>query len=154
MQRPGTTDTPVGRLGNVEVSKFEAPTGPRLRLRRVERQQAEAYFDPLELEGLTRARYKPFPFLPGRKDHEERLLRAVSGARMELLQNEFAMVGVGLARANGEERLFIRDMNAGQAIVLSPEELEGLLRARHKDFAVLIDTSDLIAIPEPDIDEA
>ncbi len=64
------------------------------------------------------------------------------------------MVGVGVARSKNHAGLFIRDMNAGQTVLLLPDELEALLRARHKDFAPLIDTSDLIAVHEPDIDQA
>ncbi len=63
------------------------------------------------------------------------------------------MVGVAVARSDGEPGLLIRDMNAGQSVLLSPAELEALLRARHMDFAPLIDTSDLVAIPEPDLDD-
>lgn len=149
----GITDTPLARLGNVEVSKFETATGPRLRLRRAGAGTVEAYLDPLELEGLTRVRYKPSALLPGGAGGpEDRRTRAATG-RVEPLQNEFAMVGVGVAHSDGEPGLLIRDMNAGQTVLLTAGELEALLRARHIDFAPLIDTSDLIAIPEPDIDE-
>ncbi len=150
------TDTPLARVGNVEVSKFETATGARLRLRRADRTPSEAYLDPLELEGLTRVRYKPIAVLPAgdRKDSDETQLRSASPERLEQLQNEFAMVGVGVARWNDDARLLIRDMNAGQTVLLTAAELENLLRARHMDFAPLVDTSDLIAIPEPDIDEA
>lgn len=146
-------DTPLARLGNVEVSKFEAATGPRLRLRRVGRGPGEAYLDPLELEGLTRVRHKPIPLLPPRNSEKE-LLAGSSPQKMEVLQNEFAMVGVGVARSKTKEGLLIRDMNAGQVVLLTADELESLLRAHHMDFAPLVDTSDLVAIPEPDIDEA
>lgn len=150
MNRSPVTDTPLARLGNVEVSKFETATGARLRLRRA---QAETYLDPLELEGLTRVRYKPIPLL--RSDSRTTPAESrPSVERLEHLQNEFAMVGVGISRSNGEARLLIRDMNAGQTVLLTAAELEALLRARHMDFAPLIDTSDLVAIPEPDIDQA
>jgi hypothetical protein len=46
------------------------------------------------------------------------------------------------------------DMTAGQTVFLTSQELEALLAARHMDLAPLIDTSDLVAIPEPDIDQA
>ncbi|MBI3975362.1 MAG: hypothetical protein HY334_03125 [Armatimonadetes bacterium] len=159
MAAPGRlwiADTTLGRLGNVEVSKFETATGVRLRLRGISPKPLEAYLDPLELEGLTRVRYKPFPLLPPgeRPAREEAPVRPAVEERMERLQNEFALVGVGVARGRSEEGLLIRDMNAGQAVVLTPDELEALLRARHMDFAPLVDTSDLIALPEPDIDEA
>lgn len=156
MRRLWIFDVPLGRLGNVEVSKFETATGARLRLRRLEPKPAEAYLDPLELEALTRVRYKPIPILPGGgktpppRDAEAQASRAEG---MERLQNEFALVDVGISRGDGEA-LLIRDMNAGQAVALTTEEVEALLRVRHVDFAPLVDTSDLIAIPEPDIDQA
>ncbi len=158
--RSGTSDTSLARLGNIEVSKFETPTGARLRLRRVERdpvagrRPAEAYLDPLELEGLTRARHKPFPPLQAAKGpSDELLVRAAAGERLEHLQNEFALVGVAVARSTAGEALLVRDLNAGLGILLTPKELEALLHARHMDFAPLVDTSDLVAIPEPDIDQ-
>lgn len=153
---PRVADTPLARLGNVEVSKFETATGARLRLRRLSPRPAEVYLDPLELEGLTRARDKPFPLLvtstAAPPDHPA--TPSARTERMEPLQNEFAMVGVGVTQWKTEERLFIRDMNGGYTVLLSGGELEALLRARHMDFAPLIDTSDLVALPEPDIDEA
>lgn len=154
VDRGGASDTSLARLGSVEVSKFETPTGARLRLRRIEHEPAETFLDPLELEGLTRARHKLFPPLHASKGPpDESLVRAVAGERLERLQNEFALVGVAVARSNAGEALLIRDMNAGLGILLTADELEALLRARHMDFAPLVDTSDLVAIPEPDIDE-
>lgn len=153
--RSAVTDTPLARLGNVEISKFETATGARLRLRQAGRTQVETYLDPLELEGLTRVRHKPIIMLraPARRVPDEALRRAAA-ERVEPLQNEFAMVGVGVTKWNSEAGLLIKDMNAGQIVLLTADELEALLRARHMDFAPLIDTSDLVAIPEPDIDEA
>jgi hypothetical protein len=147
-------NTPLATLGNVEVSRFETATGPRLRLRKTGAIPMDAYLDPLELEGLTRVRYKPIRVLSaGPSDREERRIRA-SITSVQPLQNEFAMVGVAVTGGgNGEPGLLIRDMNAGQTVLLSPAELEALLRARHMDFAPLIDTSDLVAIPEPDLDD-
>jgi len=146
-------NTPLATLGNGEVSRFETATGPRLRLRKAGAIPIDAYLDPLELEGLTRVRYKPIRVLPaGPSDREQRRIRP-AGASVQPLQNEFAMVGVAVADGNGEPSLLIRDMNAGQTVLLSPAELEALLRARHMDFAPLIDTSDLVAIPEPDLDD-
>ena len=154
MRHADSSETALARVGNVEVSKFETPTGARLRLRRVTHEPMEAYLDPLELEGLTRARHKVFsPLEAVKAAPDESLVRAATGERLERLQNEFALVGVAVTRSQAGEALFIRDMNAGQAIVLTPEELEALLRARHMDYAPLVDTSDLVAIPEPDIDE-
>jgi hypothetical protein len=153
-ERADTRALSLARLGNVEVSKFETPTGPRLRVRRVAEDAAEAFFDPLELEGLTRARHKAFPLLPSANAApDESLARAAAQQRLERLQNEFALVGVAVARSPAGEALFIRDMNAGLGILLGAADLEALLRARHRDFAPLVDTSDLVSIPEPDIDE-
>lgn len=152
MASSSPTDTPLGHLGNVEISKFETATGPRLHLRRRTPRLAETYLDPLELEGLTRVRYKPIPLLtPTPGAVEESPLR--SEAATEPLQNEFALVSVGMARVGDEEALLIRDMNAGQVVYLRAHELDTLLRARHCDFAPLVDTSDLVAIPEVDIDQ-
>lgn len=151
------SETTLARVGNVAVSKFETATGARLRLRHVTREPLEAYLDPLELEGLTRARHKTFAPLAGAKESaahlREALARSAAGQPLERLQNEFALVGVAVMASPAGETLFIRDMNAGQAIALTAEELEALLRARHMDYAPLVDTSDLVAIPEPDIDE-
>lgn len=153
MTHPSATETPVARVGDVEVSKFETATGPRLRLRRAGRKQAEAYLDPLELEGLTRVRHTPIAVLRAvaRKGTEE---PGRTAAEPQRLQNEFALVAVGVTAGNGEAGLLITDMNAGLSVLLTAAELEALLTARHMDFAPLIDTSDLIAIPEPDIDQA
>lgn len=148
------TDTPLARVGNVEVSKFETSTGARLRLRRAGSAGAEAYLDPLELEGLTRLRSKPIAVLGPAGAGREHAVRPAGAEPVEHLQNEFAMVGVSVSRSNRDAGLIIRDMNAGQTVLLTPQELEALLAARHMDFAPLIDTSDLVAIPEPDIDQA
>ena len=153
MPQPQFTNVPLGQLGNIEVSTYQTATGPRLRLRRHTPRPAEAYLDPLELEGLTRVRYKPIPVLPPRSDQADAATPRTDGT-MAPLQNEFALVSVGVARVGSEEALMIRDMNAGQTVVLRAEELDALLRARHRDFAPLVDTSDLVAIPEADIDQA
>ncbi len=151
-ERPRVWEQPLGRVGRVEVSRYETPTGVRLALR----SHTRAFRDPLELEGLTRVRYKPIPILPG-GDGEQGIDPAQAWAayadRSERLQNEFALVAVAVVRWEGKEGLLVRDMNGGLAVVLRPEELEALLRARHMDFAPLVDTSDLVALLEPDIDE-
>ncbi len=153
-QRGWIAERPLGRLGRVEVSRFETATGARLRLRRPEPRAAEAFLDPLELEGLTRVRHKPIAILPGKGAPSSQAERRTTGGEpMERLQNEFALVDVGVAGGRDGGALLIRDMNAGQTVLLTPDELEALLRARHMDFAPLVDTSDLVAIPEPDIDE-
>ncbi|MCS7236262.1 MAG: hypothetical protein RMM30_09850 [Armatimonadota bacterium] len=150
--RPWRVERPLGRVGRVEVSRYETATGVRLHLKAEDGQQ-EAFLDPLELEALTRARYKPVPSLaiaPG--DGAEQAAEAwrAWGDRADWLQNEFALVAVALAGSDG---LLVRDMNAGLVVVLSPAELEALLGVRHMDLAPLVDTSDLVALPEPDIDE-
>lgn len=152
--KTSVTDTPLARVGNVDVSKFETATGARLRLRRAGSVGAEAYLDPLELEGLTRLRYKPIAVLSRARTNRERPGQPAKAETVEHLQNEFAMVGVGISYANSDTRLVIMDMTAGQTVVLTSQELEALLAARHMDLAPLIDTSDLVAIPEPDIDQA
>lgn len=152
MRQDRIVEIPLATVGNVEVSKFATITGMRLRLRRADPAAAEVYFDPLELEGLTRARHKPNPLVHGGPDGEDVLSRS-GHKEIEVFQNEFAMVGVGVSGSKSHAGLFIRDMNAGQTIVLGADELELLLRAHHRDFAPLIDTSDLIAVHEPDIDQ-
>ncbi|HEU5299551.1 MAG TPA: hypothetical protein VFW08_08660 [bacterium] len=144
-------DTPVARVGHVEVSRFETATGPRLRLKKTGG-KAEAYLDPLELEGLTRVRYKPIRVLRTKGDPSLRKTASAAGSAARL-QNEFALVSVTEAKTDGETGLLVTDMNAGQSVLLSAGELEALLDARHMDFAPLIDTSDLISLPEPDIDQ-
>src|SRR5574341_1526349 len=100
-----TGDTPLATFGNVQVSRFETATGPRLRLRRTTGVHMEAFLDPLELEGLTRVRYKPIALLPaGPSDQEERRTRKTTDP-LQPLQNEFAMVGVAVARTDGEPGL-------------------------------------------------
>lgn len=153
MDAARVTETPLATLGRVEVSKYETATGPRLRLHRGSPSRADAYFDPLELEGLTRVRYKPIAVLPAGAPNGQEEVQRPASERTERLQNEFALVSIGVAQAKGAAGLFIRDMNAGQSVVLSADELEALLLARHRDLAPLIDTSDLVSIPEPDIDE-
>jgi hypothetical protein len=150
--RPWRVERPLGRVGRVEVSRYETPTGARLRLRLAEG-GSEAFLDPLELEGLTRIRYKPIPAVPAATgDGVEAAAEAwkALGERSERLQNEFALVAVALVGSDG---LLVRDMNAGLAVILGAQELEALLRVRHMELAPLVDTSDLVALPEPDIDE-
>ncbi len=153
MARAQSTEMLLATVGNVEVSKFETATGARLRLHRAG-SPAEAYLDPLELEGLTRVRFKPIAALSkGGTPPDETRFQTVAAGPLEALQNEFALVSVGVARGEKATALLIRDMNTLQGVLLSEDELHALLRARHMDLAPLVDTSDLVAIPEPDIDE-
>ncbi|MCI2421001.1 hypothetical protein MOQ72_26510 [Saccharopolyspora sp. K220] len=71
----------------------------------------------------------------------------------EIYQNEFAMVEVSRYETESGARLCIRDLASGNSVFLDPLELEALTRARHKDFAPLVDPSDLVSTPEPDPDE-
>ena len=95
MPQPQFTDMPLGHLGNIEVSKYQTATGSRLRLRRHTPRPAEVYLDPLELEGLTRVRYKPIALLPPRSEQTDEATPRTDGT-MEPLQNEFALVSVGV----------------------------------------------------------
>jgi hypothetical protein len=147
------TESLLAELNGLRVSRYETTTGARLRCSRSEPQPMEAYFDPLELEGLTRVRHKPLAVLAGLEEAVANGTAGVEVERMELLQNEFAMVGVSPVRSGETEGLLIQDMNGGQRVVLSARELGGLLHAKHMDLAPLIDTSDLTALPEPEIDE-
>jgi hypothetical protein len=153
--RPWREERPLGSVGRVHVSRYETPTGVRLRLVAADGGR-EVFLDPLELEGLTRVRYKPVPALPvasgdGAAEAAEVWRRHAEVA--ERLQNEFALVAVALVRGQGGDGLLVRDMNAGLAVLLRAYELESLVRVRHMDLAPLVDTSDLVALPEPDIDE-
>lgn len=150
--RPWREERPLGLVGRVHVSRYETPTGVRLRLMAADGGQ-EAFLDPLELEGLTRVRYKPIPALPvvSEDGAAEVWRRHAEGA--ERLQNEFALVAVALVRGQDEDGLLVRDMNLGLAVLLRAHELESLVGVRHIDLAPLVDTSDLVALPEPDIDE-
>ena len=105
MPQPQFTNVPLGQLGNIEVSTYQTATGPRLRLRRHTPRPAEAYLDPLELEGLTRVRYKPIPLLPPRSDQADAATPRTDGT-MAPLQNEFALVSVGVARVEPEWKGF------------------------------------------------
>lgn len=151
--RPWSTERPLGRVGAVEVSCYETASGVRLRLRHL--RGGEVFLDALELEGLTRARYKPVTGLSiapgnGQEDGFEEWRPAESAQR---LQNEFALVSVVVVDRKGRPGLLVRDMNGGLVIILGPEEVEALVRVRHMDLAPLVDTSDLVALPEPDLDE-
>lgn len=149
--RPRWRERSLGRVGRVEVSRYETPTGVRLRLRHEEGR--EVFLDPLELEGLSRVRYKPVPALPLlRKDGAEQAAEIWKslGSQWERFQNEFALVAVAVV---GTQGLLVRDMNGGLAVVLSSHELEALLKVRHMELAPLVDPSDMVSLPEPDIDE-
>lgn len=153
MSDHGVTESLLMELDGLRVSRYETGTGARLRCYRSRPSPLEACFDPLELEGLTRVRHKPLAVLAGLEQPMANGGLSAEVDELELLQNEFAMVGVRPVRSAESEGLLIQDMNGGQRVVLSAGELGGLLLAKHMDFAPLIDTSDLDALPEPEIDE-
>lgn len=72
---------------------------------------------------------------------------------VEIYRNEFAMVEVGRFETPSGPRMRIRDMSSGNEVFLDAMELEGLTRARHRDFAPLLDPSDLVSEAEPDPDQ-
>jgi hypothetical protein len=84
------------------------------------------------------------------KELDEQPVQAGPG---EVYQNEFAMVEVARFVTATGPRLRIRDLSSGNEIFLDPVELEGLTRARHVDFAPLVDPSERTAAPEPDPDQ-
>ena len=150
---PHARTTSIAQFGDLSVNKYETPTGARLQLSLDGGQSV--YIDALELEALTRARFTPSALMAIRPsehaqdpepDEEE-------SYGLELLQNEFTMVGIGTAQQDGQDGLLIQEMNGGQAILLSPDELRSLIHVRHADFAPLVDTSGLEAHEEPDIDQ-
>jgi hypothetical protein len=134
----------------IEVSRFETSSGPRLRLRDV-RESAEIFLDPLELEGLTRMRHGSWVFGPSGDVGDERSFEeAVPG---EVFQNEFAMVTVARLETEGRMRLHVRDLASQAEAYLRPIELQELTRLRHRQFADLLDPSELVAAAEPDPDQ-
>lgn len=143
----------LARFGDLSVAKYETSTGARLQLRLDGGQSV--YIDALELEALTRARHTPSPLKAIRPAHsvQDGDPDEEESNGLDLLQNEFTMVGVGLSQQDGQDGLLVQEMNGGQAIHLSQDELRSLLQARHADFAPLVDTSGLEAHEEPDIDQ-
>ncbi len=148
--REGTAEVGVA----VEVT----PTGARLALRAPS--GAAIALDALELEGLTRLPFSPFPPLGSAGSSISRGGedggREVGGAEaegFEVVRNEFAMVGVRLA-AEGEIReLVVRNIGTGAEVRLRPSQLERLARLHHRDLAPLVDPSDLVPEAEPDPDQ-
>ena len=79
--------------------------------------------------------------------------RAAIRSGMRVYKNEFAMVAVGHHETHSGPRLHIVDLASGEEVFLDPMELEGLTRARHKQFAPLLDPSDVRPGDEPDPDQ-
>lgn len=63
---------------------------------------------------------------------------------MELLQNEFAVVEVGVARGGSGDALVVRDRLSGETIRLDPLELEALARTSHAKLR------ELLVLPPPE----
>lgn len=150
---PKDMETHVLKEGSVavEVSRFETSSGPRLRLRDLG-DRAEIFLDPLELEGLTRIRQGGL-VLGGGSAADEGDAPAGGGVAEQLFQNEFAMVAVAKLDSEGRPRLLIRDLASQAEAYLRPVELQELTRLRHRQFAGLLDPSELVAAAEPDPDQ-
>jgi hypothetical protein len=135
----------------IEVSRFETPSGPRLKLRDLG-ESTEIFLDPLELEGLTRIRGGGLALgRPSMDDDEEDSF--AGGLSEEVFQNEFAMVTVGRLDRGGRTRLVVRDLASRAEAYLRPLELKELTRLKHRQFAGLLDPSELVAAAEPDPDQ-
>jgi hypothetical protein len=135
----------------IEVSRFETPSGPRLRLRDLG-ESTEIFLDPLELEGLTRIRGGGLVLgRPSIDDDDED--SHTGGLSEEVFQNEFAMVTVGRLDRGGRARLVVRDLASRAEAYLHPLELKELTRLKHRQFAGLLDPSELVAAAEPDPDQ-
>ena len=79
--------------------------------------------------------------------------RAAVREGMTVYKNEFAMVAVGHHETASGPRLHVVDLASGGEVFLDPMELEGLTRARHREFAPLLDPSDVTLREEPDPDQ-
>jgi hypothetical protein len=137
----------------IEVSRFETPSGPRLRLRDLG-ESTEIFLDPLELEGLTRIRGGGLTLgRPSFDDDDEEEGSHGGGVSEEVFQNEFAMVTVGRLDRGGRARLVVRDLASRAEAYLHPLELKELTRLKHRQFSGLLDPSELVAAAEPDPDQ-
>lgn len=135
----------------VEVRRFETPSGPRLHVRDLS-EHAEIYLDPFELEGLTRIRSGALRLGNG-SDEDVRPEEQDAAIAAEVFQNEFAMVSVGRVENGGRARLLIRDLASQAEARLRPLELKELTRFRHRQFAGLLDPSELVSEADPDPDQ-
>ena len=89
---------------------------------------------------------------PSQPRPEERE-RAAIASGMRVYKNEFAMVAVGHHETSSGSRLHLVDLASGGEVFLDPMELEGLTRARHTQFAPLLDPSFATSEGEPDPDQ-
>jgi hypothetical protein len=71
----------------------------------------------------------------------------------ERYRNEFALVEVERFETESGPRMRIRDLATGNEVFLDPLELEALTRLRHREFAPLLDPSDIGPGSEPDPDQ-
>lgn len=143
----------MGGQEPVVVCEEVTATGPRLRIA-LSSGAAEVVLDPLELEGLTRLPYTAFPPLEGAPDRAGVLIGHTDPeATLQILRNEFAMVGIGFAEDEGGGRLVIRNMGSGAEVLLAAEQLARLTGLRHAQLAPLVDPSGLVAAEEPDPDQ-
>jgi hypothetical protein len=136
---------------SVEVGRFETASGPRLLLRDLN-SGSEIFLDPIELEGLTRLRESRDSSLRDLLRDPDRLEKPPA-ADLETMQNEFALVEIGLVETGSGPRLFIRDLASRAETSLRPAELQGLTRLSHRSLAPLLDPSELVAAMEPDPDQ-
>jgi hypothetical protein len=135
----------------VEVAADITPARQRLWLRDT-CLNVDVYLDPIELEGLTKVRKVRFEAVRDRATAEPALVPG-SLAKLEVLQNEFAMVEVGVARSDHGDCLFIRDLVSRAEICLDAEVLRSLTQLSHSQFAPLLDPSQLVLTEDPDPDQ-
>ncbi|MGH2820791.1 MAG: hypothetical protein ACRDJ5_09065 [Actinomycetota bacterium] len=151
----GTVEREIFRdeESGIGVARFETACGPRLRIRDVSGGR-EIFLDPIELEGLTRAVGAAFSALGDGLEipsPDESATHEIEPG--EIFQNEFAMVQVGPSEGGRGLRLLIRDLASRAEILLSPGQLQLLTSLRHREFAALLDPSELVAAVEPDPDQ-
>lgn len=115
------------------------------------RSQAEVVLDPIELEGLTKTPEIRLDALLADGDDAQETPEPPE--RLELLQNEFAMVQVGVVETPRGRCLFIRDLASRAEVCLDANTLRSLTRLSHGEFAPLLDPSQLVQAEEPDPDQ-
>ncbi len=137
----------------VEISQRVTATGQRLRIHSLAR-GAVVDLDPFELEGLTRLPFTPFaPLEEARDELDPDVVLAGADDGLEILRNEFAMVGISIADGPDGRTLRVRNMGSGAEVRLRAGQLERLTRLRHQDLAPLVDPSGLSSEEEPDPDQ-
>lgn len=147
--REGRSETLREGPDEVQVSELVTSTGPRLRIHSL-RDGDSVDLDPLELEGLTRLPFTPFPHLES--DHDGEGSRVVTPTGLHVLRNEFAMVGIGVTEEPAA-RLRVCNMGSGAEVRLRASQLVRIAHLRHRDLAPLVDPSGLAAEREPEPDQ-